>query len=786
MGSARSGGRAGATEGGSTIKKIGRNERCPCGSGKKYKHCCLRRRQAAAPISAEQRDSALIALNKLTHARFGEEHGDAEELVWGEHMARAEEVGDQWWQPSEGLIDAWFWFDRPLADGRLVVDVLLASPHRLDIGARTWLTRMRESCMRLYEIVDVRPGTSVTLRDLLGGTRVTVRERTMSRTTRRGKTIAARLIRVGSSGQPEIELSVVLIPMLIREAVVSQLTEWRDDYHREHQAAPESAFWKLTPPFFHSAWMATILDPPIPRLANTDGEDIVLTEVHFAVVDREHLEAALDDAPDLDRLDRSSWGWASGDRAEPISLGVLRLGEGKLVVEANSVARGERGRDLVEGLAGEAVRFVAASHQDPTEEIRERLRAGDEIPPPGAPDEEIPAEILEDLTLTHLARHYREWVDQPVPALGGETPRAAASQPELRTRLVELVRGIEGLYQEALCHNQPAYDPSWMWEELGLLPESSDSPPPMAHDRLDAAHPGLGKLTRQVAERLRQRPGFDDRTGRCRPEDLEVDLGVRRFLGRAPAIAPLVPWLVDFELHRRKIFWVDRALAWQLAQTDLDVAAEDLRLPFASFALVFGDRSVLSLAERLIAGHRDSPIAGHFARVVTVFVCEDEDRSLRLRIAVDALGSDPPEIVDHSVPVAGRIHGCEPGKIPPPLAGLVHVVVNAVLYATSPGVEPQTRRKPAGRRSAAASSDQGYSSDEVWFLPGVIKISRLRQLQELERVPSGRKLLHRHMVRGHWRRPPKSWKDQRPRWIEPFWKGPELGAVIERAYQLAP
>ena len=23
-----------------TSKKIGRNDKCPCGSGKKYKHCC--------------------------------------------------------------------------------------------------------------------------------------------------------------------------------------------------------------------------------------------------------------------------------------------------------------------------------------------------------------------------------------------------------------------------------------------------------------------------------------------------------------------------------------------------------------------------------------------------------------------------------------------------------------------------------------------------------------------------------------------------------------------------
>lgn len=25
-----------------TEEKIGRNEKCPCGSGKKYKHCCLK------------------------------------------------------------------------------------------------------------------------------------------------------------------------------------------------------------------------------------------------------------------------------------------------------------------------------------------------------------------------------------------------------------------------------------------------------------------------------------------------------------------------------------------------------------------------------------------------------------------------------------------------------------------------------------------------------------------------------------------------------------------------
>ena len=51
-------------------------------------------------------------------------------------------------------------------------------------------------------------------------------------------------------------------------------------------------------------------------------------------------------------------------------------------------------------------------------------------------------------------------------------------------------------------------------------------------------------------------------------------------------------------------------------------------------------------------------------------------------------------------------------------------------------------------------------------------------------MPSGRKLLHRFMVRGHWRRPAATWKEQRPRWIKPYWKGPDLAAVIERTYKL--
>jgi len=51
----------------------------------------------------------------------------------------------------------------------------------------------------------------------------------------------------------------------------------------------------------------------------------------------------------------------------------------------------------------------------------------------------------------------------------------------------------------------------------------------------------------------------------------------------------------------------------------------------------------------------------------------------------------------------------------------------------------------------------------VYFLPGTIDISRRRRMQELGRVPEGRAILRRLMVRGHWRRAALSFADQRLR-----------------------
>jgi len=809
-------------------EKTGRNDPCPCGSGLKYKRCCLAKLEAAPPYTSECRQEALAKLADFTEQVLAAEDDEADAEF---HQGLEDLIGaldDDADLVSDAVFDMWFWFDRPLTDGRLVVDRLLAEDPSLTPGERRFLELARDTWMRLYEVEDTRPGLSVTLRDILDRSSVTVRERTASKTLKRADLIAARIIRLGASGLPEIENGILPFPVLMRRELEAALSHLRKSLRLESRHRADEAFSRQLPPYLHGAWVSSIAHPRIPRAVTSDGEDLLFSKVRFDVKDTGRAVLALDAATEhgLERKakEETSWSWTgtSSGRGSTISLGQLELQGTTLVLETLSVARAVRGRAMLESLAGDAIAHRATSHEDPSRLLEERLvgKGSHPVRDPGPSD--IPPEVLEDLALDHYARHYRGWLDEGIPALEGWTPRAAARDARLRPILEQLLSGLDGMYEGALRQNIPAYDGSWMWDELGLVPPwRLEYPPSLAQDRWAEAMTGWRDACRAAAERLRGLPGFDDASGVALAADLASDLAVRRLLntererlkkdglaGRPiqDAVVRLERQLltaVNFELHRRKTFWVDDALAYMLAHTSLDAVGDEMRVPFPSFALVFTDRGTLSLAERLLARDAGCPLAGYLIRVATVFVTEERrerGRVLHLAFAFDALGADPPYLVEHDVVLSPDERVRLPDQVEEPvivegetvartrpLPGLVHLVLNAILYATSAGVEVEVR--PGGMHSHGAigsGKGQAVGSDEVFFLPGKIEISRVRRLQELERVSGGRQLFHRFMVRGHWRRPSTSWKDRRLRWIEPYWKGPDIAAVIERTYALTP
>ena len=62
------------------MAKIGRNDLCPCGSGKKYKKCCLASDEAAAR-AARPAQSTAVAARQPALANCVQEHDELDELT---------------------------------------------------------------------------------------------------------------------------------------------------------------------------------------------------------------------------------------------------------------------------------------------------------------------------------------------------------------------------------------------------------------------------------------------------------------------------------------------------------------------------------------------------------------------------------------------------------------------------------------------------------------------------------------------------------------------------------
>jgi len=75
--------------------KIGRNNPCPCGSGKKYKHCCLPAQQAGSTVNpANQMKISLMAAIEKIQQQAVEKKPAFQEL--GVFLFYSDDQGDAW------------------------------------------------------------------------------------------------------------------------------------------------------------------------------------------------------------------------------------------------------------------------------------------------------------------------------------------------------------------------------------------------------------------------------------------------------------------------------------------------------------------------------------------------------------------------------------------------------------------------------------------------------------------------------------------------------------------
>ncbi|HEY6725720.1 MAG TPA: hypothetical protein VI197_16915 [Polyangiaceae bacterium] len=653
---------------------------------------------------------------------------------------------------SEQVFDWWLFFDFQYEPQRRVVDAFLEVTSNLSVGARAYLELARSTKLWLYQVTDVHPGQGMTLRDVVTGEEQRVVERSGSRELRRWTIIATRIMPAERVGDPVLDGGVLIVSPMRAE----RLVEWLKEMASEQSANPLAL--EHIGPELHAAWIKPF---EMPNLVNYDGDPMVMAKVYFDVEDPPELITLLDGTKRLDRVedpgDPPRWSWCGKgkDRKEPVIFGWFSLADARLVFETNSAERAERGRKLVERVAGHVVRYRVTQTEDMAQAMAAARERDSSAPHEGRASGEnlLPPELREVGNVAaeqYLNDYYEQWLDDAIPRLDGMTPREAARAND--PRMVEMLKELETTYEQALASGQPAFDPTWMWEELGLS-DARDAPkfrkgaPVLGHESLGRHLPELPKLAQETAHRVRRQAGSRELTRVVSSDDLVSDLGYQRFARACPSAEfaeHAATTLINFELHLRKVFWVGESLSWMLGATSLDVTGEAVRPPFRSLALVFTDRYALGLAERVNSRLPADLRRGRMLQVLTVYVTErhaDETtsgrRTLDLACFGDVLDGTLPSIVpcrlelDDEARLSQILQAASPGvasiddddSVRPiyestPLRDLLALVVNALLYATSQDAD-QRELPPSPQRASKTphSPPSILSSETVFHLP---------------------------------------------------------------------
>ncbi len=419
--------------------------------------------------------------------------GPACEATGLEPDAIFEIIGDHWQGPLWGCAFEDLLTQELEPDGRnLVDDYLKRRGWNEKAPNKAYMRALRDTMMSLYEVSEVVPGQSMTLRDLLRDVApVTVREHGATQTLVNWDKIAARVVDVnGRHG-----ISGALLPFSADGALqlIDAFGRLADDAKdtSELNQTDRDAILRASGPMFTNMWLLDCLGKAMPGtmpdMVNADGDDLVFHRIVFPLakgVIGKSVVRRLNAAQWLEPASDTFWNWlvpvtkerkprtAKGGQAfvttmedgTPVFANVELAGR-KLIVEVNSAARAEKAIAQMGEWLGDCV-------STPMTEIRTlaQFMADDAARAPQEEPLDIPPDEMERIVHDMLTREYTKTLDEAVPALGNKTPRALARTKAGRAKVADWLKYIEkGAAKSGVGEPMATYDFTWMWQELGII-----------------------------------------------------------------------------------------------------------------------------------------------------------------------------------------------------------------------------------------------------------------------------------------------------------------------------
>ncbi|MCB0306922.1 MAG: SEC-C domain-containing protein [Calditrichaeota bacterium] len=453
----------------------GRNDPCPCGSGKKYKQCCMSKDSQHSSSELLWRrlgETSDKLANQLLN--FFMERLDSEALMdaWSDYLTlRAGRDFD----PDDPEIQCfmpWMFYNWSMqfTDGNPETDeidekdtpstiaeyFLAANRRRLTEMEKRFIQLSVSTNFSFYEVVDCQPGKGFTLRDLLLSTEVYVYERAASTDAQPGDVIFAKVVRYDDVATIN-GCGTVLIPPRHKPLIIDLREAMREGREHTPLDGEDLQDWEFDIRDLYHDIFDYLTNPP--QIHNTDGDLIVWHELIFALkTTPEAAFAALKplalDIPEEELLEEAEYDpdgsmfyidfpWLKKERKQAseddyTTLGEITIEGKEIYVTVNSEKRAKKIRKEIEKRLGKQVAFLEMEVKTIDEIMTDAPDEPSGTIPPEAYTPEMNAAIDQ-----MMARHWESWPDEKVPVLGNITPRQAAKTKAGREKLAAILDDME-------------------------------------------------------------------------------------------------------------------------------------------------------------------------------------------------------------------------------------------------------------------------------------------------------------------------------------------------------
>ncbi len=458
------------------MTKPGRNDPCPCGSGKKYKKCCLAKK--ATPVAdlnwqkMRKTEGELIhALLKHTDRYYGP---DAVTEAWEDFSPWEALPMEPDSQPElDTIFLPWFVFnwipDNVEVDKtdhypeiQVALHYLEHQGARLDSFRRHFIEAVCAQPYSFFMVTEVMPGKQMTLKDLVLGRELTVHERQASATLRKGLIVYTRIMTMDDHSIMVGCAPIVIPPSYIneiidfREALTARFPDFGLELLHDYDIELREIYYDIREELRH---------PALPELHNTDDDHLQMTKLYYTLkcTPREALDAlvtlSMADADEFihegtfdqqGELSSIEFPWLKKGNTqhagwENTVMGHITIDGGQLTIDVNSQQRADSVKRKITRRLGKRAVFRNAliqSMEKMLEEVRNNPAASKQSASQESEDLMALPEVQEKIR--EIAnQHWQAWPDKPLPALKGQTPREAARTSSGRERLEALLLQFE-------------------------------------------------------------------------------------------------------------------------------------------------------------------------------------------------------------------------------------------------------------------------------------------------------------------------------------------------------